>query len=81
MTFIIPAVIPVRKTMDITEKKTLFPKRNGEIKEKDGILRSSKRKGNGIGIQSVRRIAEKNSGDAVFTYDDGLFTARVMLRG
>lgn len=27
MTFIIPAVIPVRKTMDITEKKTLFPKR------------------------------------------------------
>lgn len=54
---------------------------DGEIKEKDGILRSSKRKGNGIGIQSVRRIAEKNSGDAVFTYDDGLFTARVMLRG
>lgn len=53
---------------------------NGQIKEKDGVFRSSKRKGNGVGIQSVRRIAEKNGGDSSFRYDDGVFSARVMLR-
>ncbi len=54
---------------------------DGEIGEKDGILQSSKRKGNGIGIQSVRRIAEKNGGDSSFVYENGKFTAKVMLRG
>ncbi len=54
---------------------------DGEIKEKDGIFQSSKRKGSGIGIQSVRRIAEKNGGDSSFTHDNGTFTAKVMLRG
>ncbi len=54
---------------------------DGSIKEKDGIFQSSKRKGNGIGIQSVRRIAEKNGGDSTFSYNDGIFTAKIMLRG
>ncbi len=54
---------------------------DGNIKEKDGIFQSSKRKGNGIGIQSVRRIAEKNGGDSTFSYNDGIFTAKIMLRG
>jgi len=53
----------------------------GEIREKDGIFKSSKRKGNGLGIQSVRRIAEKNGGGSAFEYSDGIFTAKVMLRG
>lgn len=53
----------------------------GEIKEKDGVFQSSKRKGNGVGIQSVRRIAEKNGGGSTFTYENGTFTAKVMLRG
>ena len=35
---------------------------NGEITEKDGFFGSSKRNGNGIGTQSVRRIAEKDGG-------------------
>lgn len=35
---------------------------NGEITEKDGFFCSSKRNGNGIGTQSVRRIAEKDGG-------------------
>lgn len=52
----------------------------GQIKEKNGVFRSSKRKGNGVGIQSVRRIAEKNGGGASFQYEDGVFSARVMLR-
>lgn len=54
---------------------------DGEIKETDGVFQSSKRKGRGIGIQSVRHIAEKNGGDSTFTYEDGTFNAKVMLRG
>ena len=36
-----------------------------EVKETNGVFRSSKRKGNGVGIQSVRHIAEKNGGGTV----------------
>ena len=32
---------------------------DGQIQEKKGIIQSSKRNGAGIGIQSVRHIAEK----------------------
>lgn len=53
---------------------------DGEIREKDGAYKSAKRKGYGVGIQSVRRIAEKNGGACSFAYQDGIFTARVMLR-
>lgn len=53
---------------------------DGEIREKDGLFQSSKRRGSGIGIQSVRRIAEKNGGASTFAYRDGVFTAKVMLR-
>ncbi len=51
-----------------------------KITEKNGIFHSSKRKGNGIGTQSVRRIAMKNDGDSHFTYQDNVFVAKVMLR-
>lgn len=54
---------------------------DGEIKEKDGVFRSSKRKGNGVGIRSVRHIAEKTGGASTFTHQDGVFSARVMLCG
>ena len=54
---------------------------DGEINENSGVFRSSKRKGNGIGIQSVRHIAEKSGGASTVTYQDGLFCAKVMLRG
>lgn len=54
---------------------------DGAIKEKRGILQSSKRRGDGVGIQSVRRIAEKNGGYSRFSYENGIFTANVMLRG
>ena len=54
---------------------------DGTAKEAGGIFQSSKRKGSGVGIQSVRRIAEKNGGYCRFTYADGIFTANVMLRG
>lgn len=52
-----------------------------EVKETNGIFRSSKRKGNGVGIQSVRHIAEKNGGASTFTYRDNVFSAKIMLRG
>lgn len=54
---------------------------DGTIREKDGIFQSFKRSGNGVGIQSVCRIAEKNGGSCRFTYDNGVFWANVMLRG
>ncbi len=53
---------------------------NGSIHQKNGIFQSSKRKADGIGIQSVRRIAEKNGGTAVFSCEDHIFTAKIMLR-
>ena len=54
---------------------------DGAVKEKDGVFRSSKRKGDGVGLQSVRHIAERSGGASTFTYQDGVFRARVMLRG
>ena len=53
---------------------------DGTIKEKNHLFHSTKRKGLGIGTQSVRRMAEKNDGSCNFTYEDGIFTAKVMLR-
>ena len=53
---------------------------DGTIKEKNHLFHSTKRKGLGIGTQSVRRMAEKNDGSCNFTYEDGVFTAKVMLR-
>lgn len=54
---------------------------SGTIVEKNGLFRSSKRKGIGIGLQSVRRISEKQGGSCRFTYDDGIFCVNVLLRG
>lgn len=53
---------------------------DGQIQEKKGIIQSSKRNGAGIGIQSVRHIAEKNGGGGIFSYENGIFTAQIMLR-
>ena len=62
----------------LIEVKNTF---DGEIKEREGVFRSSKRNGNGIGIQSVRHIAEKSGGASTFAFQNGTFTAKVMLRG
>lgn len=53
---------------------------DGKIQEKNHIFQSSKHSGNGVGIQSVRHIAAKNGGDSSFTYENGIFTAKIMLR-
>lgn len=54
---------------------------DGEIQEQHGVFRSSKRPGPGIGIQSVRRLSERNGGTSLFTHENGTFTAKVLLRG
>lgn len=53
---------------------------DGNIKEKDHLFHSTKRTGLGVGTQSVRRTAEKNDGSCDFTYENGVFTAKIMLR-
>lgn len=54
---------------------------DGEVREKNGVFLSSKRPGEGIGLQAVRHIAEKSGGYSRFHYGDGVFIANVMLRG
>ncbi len=54
---------------------------DGDIRERGGVFQSSKRKGEGVGIQSVRRIADKSGGYSHFTYEGGIFRANVILRG
>ncbi len=54
---------------------------DGKIREKDGVFLSSRRPGEGVGLQAVRHTAEKGGGYARFHYGDGVFTANVILRG
>jgi len=53
---------------------------DGEVWEKNGVFQSSKRRGEGVGIQSVRRIADKNGGYSRFSHENGVFRANVLLR-
>ena len=62
----------------LIEVKNAF---DGEVNEKNGVFRSSKRRENWIGIQSVTHIAEKTGGTSTFTHQNGTFTAKVMLCG
>lgn len=54
---------------------------DGAIKERNGVFQSSKRRGDGVGIQSVRRIAKNCGGYSRFSQRDGVFCANIMLRG
>lgn len=53
---------------------------DGTVEESGGAFLSSKRKGKGVGLQSVRRIAAKNGGTCSFQYDGGVFIAKAILR-
>ena len=80
---------PARRRIDVraymhAEKLTLIQVENafdGEVHEKNGAFQSSKRRGSGLGVPSVRRIAEKTGGASAFTHQNGVFSAKVMLRG
>ena len=54
---------------------------DGKVREKDGVLLSSKRPGEGIGLQAVQHTAEKNGGYCRFHYEEGVFCVNVILRG
>jgi len=54
---------------------------DGKVNEKNGVFLSSKRPGEGIGLQAVRHIAEKNGGYCRFLLGNGIFCANVILRG
>ena len=54
---------------------------DGKVRENNGVFLSSKRPGEGIGLQAVQHAAEKSGGYCRFHYGDGVFTANVMLRG
>ena len=53
---------------------------DAKILEKNGVYLSTKHSGNGIGIQSIRHITERNGGASSFTYKDGEFMAKIMIR-
>ena len=53
---------------------------DGKIQQENNVFQSSKRSGNGIGIESVCHITDKNGGACDFTYEDGIFSAKIMLR-
>lgn len=80
---------PARRKIEITayvhaERLLLVEVENafdGAVHEKSGVFRSSKRRENGIGIQSVQHIAEKTGGASTFTHQNGVFSAKVMLCG
>ena len=80
---------PARRKIEVTayvhaERLLLVEVENafdGAVHEKSGVFRSSKRRENGIGIQSVQHIAEKTGGASTFTHQNGIFSAKVMLCG
>ena len=53
---------------------------DGFIKEQDGRILSSREKGHGIGLSSIRATAEKYHGLARFEYHEQEFSASIMLK-
>ena len=70
------------ETPNGSDSITLVVKNNYSIEpseSENGIFRSTKHSGDGIGISSVRSIAEKYKGASTFTHEDGTFTVSVIL--
>ena len=59
---------------------TIDNSHSGRITKSGDAFMSSKREGEGIGISSVKAIAQKYEGEARFDAEDGVFKASVMLR-
>ena len=53
---------------------------SGEIREENGIFISSKHEGEGIGIPSIKALAGKYDGKAIFEAGNNMFRASVILR-
>ena len=59
---------------------TIDNSHSGRITKNGDTFMSSKREGEGIGISSVKAIAQKYDGEVRFDAEDGVFKASVMLR-
>ena len=76
--------VKVNKTIDITIHKKgikLLIKcvntATGPIRFENGLPK--RKKGNGVGVQSILQSAEKYRGDVSFDFKDDLFTCHVIL--
>lgn len=49
------------------------------LEREDGVFRSTKHKGDGVGIASVRNIAQRYHGASSFSYQGDVFSASVLL--
>lgn len=52
----------------------------GSIRKKDGVILSSKRNGEGIGLASIEAVAKKHGGAARFESKDGVFSSSIYLQ-
>ena len=52
---------------------------SGRVRQRDGEYLSIHRKGNGVGLRSIRSTAEKYSGSAVFHHEGTVFCTDVMI--
>lgn len=50
-------------------------------KDKEGVFLSTKHKGNGIGVESVKNIAQRYQGVCRIELENGMFRISVMLKG
>ncbi len=66
--------IPASLTLVVENSYAVEP-----LVRENGVFRSTKHSGDGIGIVSVRNIAERYGGTSSFTAKDGVFTASVIL--
>ncbi|MEG1658881.1 MAG: GHKL domain-containing protein [Oscillibacter sp.] len=52
---------------------------SGTVSEKNGLFQSSKRKGPGLGLASVKSVAEQNGGSFRVSAEAGVFAAEILL--
>ncbi len=52
---------------------------DGTIIPKGDLFESSKHSGSGIGVSTIRYICEKSGGNCNFSYENGIFSARILL--
>ena len=50
-------------------------------KDKEGVFLSTKHKGNGIGVETVKNIAQRYQGVCRIELENGMFRISVMLKG
>lgn len=52
---------------------------SGRIQPRGDLFQSSKRSGLGVGVSTIRHIAQKNEGSCIIRCEDGVFSVRLLL--